>query len=188
MYPSEFNSMIPKREFYFVRHGQTDHNLNDQKNKTDHPPDTPLNQRGNEQAAEIEPLVALLPIKTVCASWMRRAQETKTILMNRLQVPDYEIKDLGECTHEVREEMIQIGMYSPPPNEGSSSLFMERVRNGLYQALSFPGPCLIVAHGGVHWATCCLMNIQNHNWRLENCGVVHFSLDENERWVARKLT
>src|SRR5690349_17812811 len=167
--------MIPQTEFYFVRHGQIDHNILEGKDKGDHPTDISLNQRGKEQATEIEPIVAVLPVKTVCASKMRRAQETKNIIANRLQVPHYEINDLGECSSGIWREMTKLGMHSPLPNCGPAFLFIEQVRKGLCQALSFPGPCLIVAHGGVHWAACRLMNIQNYEWMLENCGVVHFS-------------
>lgn len=180
--------MIPRQAFYFVRHGQTDYNLLEGPDKGEHPADISLNEKGKEQAAAIEPIAALLPIKTVCTSKMRRVQETKNIITGRLQAPHHEIDDLGECSAEIWKEMTQLGMYSPLPTKGQAFLFMERVKNGLHQALSFPGPCLIVAHGGVHWATCCLMNIQNHAWLLENCGVVYFSLDRDQKWVAKKLT
>lgn len=180
--------MIPKREFYFVRHGQTDHNILKGKEAGDHPTDISLNQKGKEQAASIEPIVALLPVKTACVSGMRRAQETKNIITSRLQVLHYEVNDLGECSTGIWNEMTQKGMYSPLPTEGQASLFIEQVRKGLCQALSFPGPCLIVAHGGVHWAACCLLNIEKHEWMLENCGIVHFSVDVNQKWVAKKLT
>lgn len=179
--------MIPKQEFYYVRHGQTDHNILEGKEKEDHPTDISLNQKGKEQAAEIEPIVALLPVKTVCVSKMKRAQETKNIITRRLQVPHYEVNDLGECSTVSWREMTKLGMYSPIPTAGEAFLFMEQVRRGLFQALSFPGPCLIVAHGGVHWAACCLMNIKHHEWMLENCGIVHFSVDTNKKWVAKKL-
>jgi uncharacterized phosphatase len=180
--------MIPKREFYFVRHGQTDHNISEGNLKEDHPIDIPLNQTGKEQAAEIESIIALLPVKTICASRMRRAQETKNIITSRLQSPHYEIHDLGECSSEIWREMTKLGMHSSPPTDSPAFLFMEQVRRGLCDALSLPGPCLIVAHGGVHWAACCLMNIKHHEWSLENCGVVHFSLDVNQQWIAKKLT
>lgn len=180
--------MIPKREFYFVRHGQTDHNALDVPIKGDHPADTPLNLKGREQAAAIEPLIALLPVKTICASPMKRAQETKNTIANRLQAPHYEIEALGECSARVWRELVRLGMYSDLPTHGEALPFIEQVRNGLYQALSLPGPCLIVAHGGVHWAACCLLNIEEHDWKLENCGVVHFSLDQRQKWTAKKLT
>lgn len=179
--------MLPKKEFYFVRHGQTDYNILEGTNKGDHPADISLNQTGEKQARAIEPLIALLPVKTVCTSQMRRVHETKNIVARRLEAPHYEIHDLGECSSEIWSEMAERGMYSTLPQDGKASLFMEQVRRGLHQALSFPGPCLIIAHGGVHWATCCLMNIQYHPWRLENCGVVYFSVDANQKWVAKKL-
>ncbi len=179
--------MIPKKEFYFVRHGQTDHNLAEGKIKADHLVDISLNAKGKEQAVAIEPLVALLPIKTVCASGLKRVQETKNIIAGRLQVPHYEFHDLGECSAAIWKDMTSLGMYSPLPREGHAFDFIERVRNGLNQALSLPGPCLIVAHGGVHWAACALMRIQQHDWYLENCGVVHFTFDGDQKWAAKKL-
>jgi probable phosphoglycerate mutase len=180
--------MIPKREFYFVRHGQTDHNISEGNLKKDHATDTPLNAKGKQQAVAIEPIVAVLPVKTVCVSKMKRAQETKEIITPRLQVPHFDFDDLGECSAAIWKEMIGMGMYCTPPKEGEAFLFMERIRRGLNQALSLPGPCLIVAHGGVHWAACCLLDIKHHEWNLENCGVVHFSVTENQGWVAKKLT
>ncbi len=53
-------------------------------------------------------------------------------------------------------------------------LFMERVVIGVNQALSFPGPVLIVAHGGVHFALCHHMDIQEHTKTIDHCVPVHF--------------
>ncbi len=181
-------SMILKREFYFVRHGQTDHNILEKKDKGDHPGDIPLNQTGRSQAESIEPIVALLPVVTICASPMKRAQETKEIIAARLQAPHHEIHDLSECSANIWKEMSCLGMYSPLPSEGEAHLFIQRVRNGINHALSMPCPSLIVAHGGIHWAACCLMNIKDHEWSLENCGIVHFSIDDAGKWTAKKLT
>ena len=63
---------------------------------------------------------------------------------------------------------------------------MDRVRKGIIQALSYPGTSLIVAHGGVHWAICCLMGIQNHEWAIYNREIVHFSTDDG-KWTAKKV-
>lgn len=57
--------MILKKEFYFVRHGQTDYNIAKHKKDLDHPIDIPLNDTGRTQAKLIEPLVAVLPIQTI---------------------------------------------------------------------------------------------------------------------------
>ncbi len=179
--------MILRKEFYFVRHGQTDHNISEGKEKGDHHGDIPLNATGRNQAAAIEPMIALLPILTICTSPMKRAKETKEIISARLPVPHYEINNLGECSAKIWGEMAQLGMYSPLPVGGEARLFIERVRKGINQTLSLPGPVLIVAHGGVHWATCCLMGIENHAWAVNNCDLVHFSIGEDGKWNASKL-
>lgn len=173
-------------EFYFVRHGQTDHNLLEGKNKGDHHADIPLNLTGRSQARAIEPLIATLPIRTVCSSPMKRAQETKAIISERLIVDHYDIAHLGECSTKIWMAMSKLGMYAPLPEEGDARCFMDQVREGLDRALALPGPLLIVAHGGVHWATCCLLGIEGHSWAIENCAVVHFTKNQ-DKWSARKL-
>ena len=180
--------MIIKKEFYFVRHGQTDHNVLEGTEKGDHPKDISLNSVGKNQAVTIEPIIALLPIQTVCSSPMKRAQETKEIIAARLSAPHYEIGDLGECSGKIWKEMARLGMYSSFPTDGEVRLFMERVRDGINHALSLPGPSLIVAHGGVHWAACCLMGIENHEWAVSNCAVVHFSIGNHGKWIASRLS
>jgi uncharacterized phosphatase len=65
--------------------------------------------------------------------------------------------------------------------------FMQRVLKGINEALVCHGPVLIVAHGGVHWAACCLMEIDQHDWMIDNCILTHFSIKEDGRWTARKL-
>lgn len=179
--------MIHKREFYFVRHGQTDHNILEEKQKGSLREDIPLNTTGRDQAKFIEPTISSLPIQTVCASPLRRAQETKEIITPKLQVSHYEIHDLGECSWQIWKEMVRIGMYSSVPEEGVVRQFMDQVRKGINQALSFPGTSLVVAHGGIHWAICCLMGIHEHEWEIGNCVPVHFFLGDDGQWKARKL-
>jgi probable phosphoglycerate mutase len=79
-------------------------------------------------------------------------------------------------------------MYAPLPENGKARLFMVKVCSGLNHALSLPGRSLILAHGGVHWAICCLMGLKDHNWSANNCDIFHFSLCEKGNWTACKLT
>lgn len=179
---------MPKKEFYFVRHGQTDHNLIEGNDKGDHHGHIPLNATGREQAKAIEPIIATLPIRTVCASPMKRAQETKEIITARLKAPHHELEHLGECTASVWQEMRRLGMHSPLPQEGIARQFIDRVQLGIHTALALPGPTLIVAHGGVHWAACCLLGIKDHEWAIDNCTIVHFSMLTHGKWSAKKLS
>jgi probable phosphoglycerate mutase len=134
-------------------------------------------------------MITTLPIQTIYSSPMLRAQETKEIIMTQLQVESHHIiEDLGECSMKIWRDMVALGIHASPPLEGEVAFFMDRVRRALNQALSFSAPPLIVAHGGVHWATCCLMGIKGHDWEIENCAVVHFSIGDQGEWIAKKLT
>ncbi len=175
--------MIQQKEFYFLRHGQTDHNVGGF--HADHI-DIPLNERGRQQASDIESLVISLPIQTVCFSPMKRAKETKEIVAAKLPVKHCEIHDLKECTGAVWLEMTALGPKAHLKAQGPVQSFMEQVKSGINQALSHPGPVLIVAHGGVHWALCCFMNVE-HEWAIGNCVPVHFFLGKDGQWKAKKL-
>ena len=105
--------MIPQKYFFFVRHGQTDHNALEGKDKGDHPSAIPLNDAGRNQAKAIEPTVACLPVQTVCSSPLKRVQETKEIVNTaRLSAAHHEIENLAECTAKIWFEMRRLGMYS----------------------------------------------------------------------------
>jgi uncharacterized phosphatase len=118
---------------------------------------------------------------------MLRAKETKEIAAARLRTPHLEIEELGECTMMIWKEMSQLRMYSTFPLKGIVQLFADRVLKGLHYALSQPGPTLIIAHGGVHWAICRLLSIKTHPWSLQNCGIVHFSWTSDGQWNANRL-
>lgn len=169
--------MISKKEFYFVRHGQTDYNL---KGVYSDSIDIPLNETGKKQAVSIEPLVRTLPIKTICFSPLLRARETKDILSSRLSSKQMEIEGLAECHPEVWRTMATLNFSKDVMQ------FVERAREAVNQALREEGPVLIVAHGGIHFAICSLLKV-NHDWKIDNCIPVHFKLNENWEWSATKL-
>lgn len=179
--------MILQKEFYFVRHGETNHNILDGPDKGDHPDDLSLNEIGKNQAKLIQSIISSLPIKTVCSSPLKRAQETREIITASLQINHYAVNDLGECSAEIWKELTRFTMYSSLPSGGIAHQFVLQVRSGINQALSLPGPPLVVAHGGVHWAICCLMGIAEHEWAINNCIPVHFSVRNNGKWLAKRL-
>ena len=179
--------MIIQKEFYFVRHGQTDHNLVEGTEKGDHPGEVSLNETGRNQAKAIEPVISSLPFQTVCSSPLKRAQETKEVITASLRVDHREVMDLGECSCQIWREMAQLGMYPPVPADGVVRCFMDQVRSGINQVLSLPGTSLVVAHGGVHWAICCWMGLEGYEWFIGNCVPVHFLIGDQGKWIAKKL-
>ncbi|MDR3623534.1 MAG: histidine phosphatase family protein [Chlamydiales bacterium] len=176
--------MILKKEFYFIRHGQTDYNTSSQ--KVDHD-DVSLNSVGFQQAKAVEPIMANLSIKSVCFSPLKRAKETKEAIAARLQAAYYEIAELRECSTQIWNDMTSCGAYAYHDSRDHVRNFMQRTLSGINQALSYEGPALIIAHGGIHWAMCCLMSITGHEWAIDNCLPVHFSLTSEGNWKARKL-
>lgn len=176
--------MIHKKEFYFIRHGQTDFNVSNA--KVDHD-DVSLNAVGFKQAQAVEPIMAILPIKSVCYSPLKRAKETKEVITSRLQVQHHEIPDLGECTMQIWDDMTASGVHALNSPHNHVKAFMQQALNGINQALSQEGPVLVVAHGGIHWAICCLMGISSHDWLIDNCLPVHFLVETEGHWIARKL-
>ncbi len=176
--------MIQQKEFYFIRHGKTDYNTTYQ--KIDHE-DVSLNGSGLKEALKIEPLISKLPIKTVCCSPLKRAKDTKEIVSTHLVATHHELVELGECTHRIWRDMLCNGAEAKNSREAHVRSFIHRAKCGLNKVLSLQGPSLIVSHGGIHWAFCCLMELSDHNWVIDNCIPVHFFPDTNGKWKAQRL-
>jgi broad specificity phosphatase PhoE len=75
---------IPKRDFYFLRHGQTDWNA---QGRFQGHSDIPLNATGLSQACEAARALAGCPIDRVVASPLIRAARTAEIVNERLGKP-----------------------------------------------------------------------------------------------------
>lgn len=177
--------MILKKEFYFIRHGQTDYNISN--SKVDHE-DVSLNIVGFQQAESIASVFRNLPIRSICFSPLKRAKETKEVICKNIQANHYEIPELGECSLQVWNDMTACGVNACHSSHEHVKIFMQKVLNGINQALSYEGPVLIVAHGGIHWATCCFMGLNNYDWTIANCVPMHFSLTTENSWNVRRLS
>ena len=68
------------KTIYFVRHGESEANAANSFNA----PDTPLSERGREQATQIAERCEKLPIETIVASSLLRAQQTATVVSERV--------------------------------------------------------------------------------------------------------
>ena len=179
--------MIKKRDFYFIRHGQTDYNRRDIEVNIEliDSTDIALNAHGEGQAHTIADKIAELPIKTVCCSPLKRAVQTKEIITKKLSCVDHHAVDaLKECKIAIWNKMRAFQKGSTLSEELNA--FRQQTLLGLEMALSKEGPVLIVAHGGIHWMMCHLMNIDSHEWIIDNCVPVHFTYSQG-KWHAHKL-
>jgi broad specificity phosphatase PhoE len=148
--------MLKHRPFYYLRHGQTDWNL---EHRAQGQQDVDLNDTGRAQAEAA--VLGLLDkgIATICCSPLKRARETASILGKALGVPIVIVEDLKEANWGVREGEYRGAWFSEwrsgavtPARAEPYDAFLLRALQGINTALECTGPVLIVAHGGIYWA------------------------------------
>lgn len=146
-------SQVP---FYFLRHGETDWNLD---RRAQGQIDIPLNATGIVQARAAAEVVRGLGVRTICASPLSRAYETARFASKASGVPITIIDELKECGLGVDEGRAggswfgdwRAGVYCPEGAEPYAE-FLDRALIGVNKALEAKGPVLIVAHGGIFWS------------------------------------
>lgn len=148
--------MLRTKPFYYLRHGQTNWNL---EHRAQGQQDVPLNEAGRAQAAHALPKLFAKGITTIISSPLRRAKETASILAESLGIPVVVIDSLkeaswGECEGLPKGEWFSLWRSGAnnPANAEPYDEFLMRALTGLNMALEYPGPVLIVAHGGTYWA------------------------------------
>jgi len=146
--------MTELKDFYFLRHGETDWNL---QHRGMGQQDIPLNQRGENQAVQAASLLKSEPIKTICHSPLSRAKRTAEIIAEFIKAPLIEVPELMKCCWGEKEGEIK-GKWTEEwilglniPGAESYKSFLTRALQGINKAISNPGPVLIVSHGGVFW-------------------------------------
>lgn len=142
---------------YFIRHGQTDANLN--KINAGGESDIPLNETGMAQARAFNTANQefIKSIDTVFVSPMIRARQTMELVLGHHQKPIEVVEDL-------RERMI--GEWAGLPYEATGDYFDSHPKDGEswpvflkrsidvlhYAAKKHAGRVLVVAHGGIWYS------------------------------------
>lgn len=177
--------------FYYLRHGETYWNLRGLSQGRN---DLLLNETGRTQAhAAAEALVAC-DIATICCSPLSRARETAEIVNQRLEVPIVVIDPLIECNWGVGEGQAQ-GKWHEIWRDGGYlkdaepyADFIDRALGGINGALSYPGPVLIVGHGGVYRAVKTHARLDLDFSLVNSIPVRHDSPNEkNPWWTATEI-
>jgi broad specificity phosphatase PhoE len=153
--------MIPKRAFYFLRHGETDWNL---EGRYQGHTDIALNATGVAQAHAAAEELAHVPIDRIVASPLLRALATATIVAEKLRKPMHADRGLVERNFGsfnglvVREVKQQHGLRPDqssrailPPDADPWHEIFERVPPVIARWMTtYPNDTfLFVAHGGV---------------------------------------
>jgi len=185
------HAAIPLREFYYLRHGQTDANAQGLMCGGDW--DLELNELGREQAeaaAVIYKKVAENISKIICSPLVR-ARATAEIVNRQLGLPIEEKPELREWMmgdwgsrpySEVKDHFLGEG---EPPNGETRKTFGSRVQRGLAESLqSSERPVLLVAHGGVWLAIAGILGLEK--FRSENA--IPFRVwPDSGQWKVEKL-
>lgn len=146
--------MLIHRPFYFLRHGETEWNVD---GRAQGQADIPLNATGIEQAKRAAEIVRGLGITTICTSPLIRAHETARMSAEASGARLTVIDDLKECGFGEAEgwqrgawisDFWQKGLV--PEGGEPFSDFLARSLRGVNAALELEGPVLIVAHAGVY--------------------------------------
>jgi len=172
--------MISAKPFYFMRHGQTDANLAGvfQGNV-----DIPLNDTGIRQAQSARDKLAAVPIATIISSPMQRARHTAEIVNERHSieiVEDAGLKEADFGPYEGQPHEFWLGEYltgddtNIPDDVEPIADFLKRTQAAINAALKYPGPVLIVAHGGVYMAINQMLHPHQRRG-LSNCEAVFHS-------------
>jgi broad specificity phosphatase PhoE len=149
-------SALPLKPFYFLRHGQTDWNL---EHRFMGSQDIALNDRGVSQALNAAGLLKEEPIATIVSSPLRRAGKTADIIAQHIKAPVIEITELQEaCWGEKEGQLKGNNLWIKNWQDGDEikgaekySDFAIRIKRGIEKALEHTGPILIVSHGVVYW-------------------------------------
>lgn len=143
---------------YFIRHGQTDANLNRINAGGGPGGDVPLNETGMAQAREFSRAhqAFIDSIDHVLVSPMLRAQQTASLILNGFHKPSENLHDLREMElgeWEGKSYDISLDFFEAqrePPGGESWLNFRTRSINALrYSGRLHEGNVLVVAHGGI---------------------------------------
>jgi broad specificity phosphatase PhoE len=175
--------MIPAKEFYMIRHGQSEANRDQYFSGN---LDVALTDLGREQAALAGKAVKKLPKlpRVIVHSHLSRAKDTAAIINKSFNIPMIETDLLGEH-HFGDWEKQPWEKYRPlfyqghnPPNGETHEAFHSRVKKGFNYALNLDeSPALIVCHGGIFRALHAFYKAPFE--RTENAKLYHFKPTNN---------
>lgn len=170
--------MIPKKSFYFVRHGITPWNL---ESRIQGSMDIELHDIGREQARTLQTIHEMLPVTHIFYSPMKRAKETMDIINTHRKIPATPLTHLREWHRgDLEGKLIS---YAESVNhtaaDAESELdFYQRTCAAMHHIAQHNEVPLIVAHAGTYKALCNAINIPVTN-TITNCTIMHFKAPED---------
>jgi len=181
------NASIPlfQRPFYFVRHGETEMNV---EQRVAGSIDTGLTALGRQQAREAAAVLAAHPITAIYTSPLGRARDTATPIAEVLGLPVTVIPQIAERNWGVLEGMPRGSRMRGTTPEGAENpdVFMQRVLTGFAQ-IDSEAP-LIVGHSGVYRVLCRTLAIAEDSAPIGNALPLRCAPRSAGGWALLPLT
>lgn len=180
--------MIPAIPFYIIRHGESIANV--EQYASGHV-DVPLTEKGIQQAYAAQKTVEALEVKPtiIIHSHLQRARNTANILNEHLKLDTVEDPMIAEQNYGDWEGQPWAITRQPtrdgidPPGGETHKDFHLRVKNAISKFVqTYPGPVLIVCHGGVFRAIGALYGEKITG--IENCSLHHFEPSTDQAAVT----
>ncbi|MEX0962216.1 MAG: histidine phosphatase family protein [Simkaniaceae bacterium] len=171
------------KEFYFVRHGQTD--VNTGLLRGDHP-HVPLNEIGISQIKRLKENFPDISFRKVCRSPMKRVIQTASILLDEADFSPHDvIEELSECSWNTWVQMEALN-FSLKEDHSYRELkeFLSRTERATELLLNNHEPFLVVAHGGIFNALLHHLDIE-WTYNVNNGELIHFYQDPD--WKIKSL-
>lgn len=172
--------------FYFLRHGQTDHNH--QRICQGHF-DAPLNKTGLAQADAAAPILAAAKPMAIRASDLMRVRQTAAPVAEALAldvVTDQRLRERAFGIYENTPINGQLWSFDHPSIE-SIEAFVDRSLSGFDWALDQDN-VLVVTHGGLRRVLAGALDVKMADWTAHNALPIRFSRGDDGNWHADVLT
>lgn len=177
--------MLERKSFYFVRHGESEHNQRGI--VAGGRIDSPLSERGITQALNLQTQIKNIGIKHVISSSLLRARKTSEIAWDGILHIDVNLREFelgifeGKEDIGISEYVLNLPYDVPVPQGESKKVFVERITNSINKWLiTLESPLLFVGHGFMWGFLLLIMKIPIYNEDgtlikdLENCKLTHF--------------
>lgn len=171
--------------FYFLRHGQTEHNR--QRICQGHT-DTPLNATGMAQADEAAVVLASVKPVAMTASDLSRVRQTAAPVAKALDLNitiDANLRERAFGVFEDRRIEGQLWSFDHPSIENIED-FVDRSLLGFQAALTCDD-ALVVTHGGLRRVLAGALDLDLPHWTAHNALPLRFT-KELSGWKAEALT
>jgi probable phosphoglycerate mutase len=173
-----------RRPFYFVRHGETETNL---QRLVAGSIDTPLTARGRQQALDAAQLLAKEPVTAVYSSPLCRARDTAAPIAERLRLSVVVLPGLAERAWGALEGQPRASRVRDVTPQGAETpiAFSERILGALAQ-IDSDAP-LIVGHSGVFRVLCHTLGIADSEAPIANALPLRFEPSSPTTWKLKEL-